>query len=488
MWQLRLPDCATWLALCLCLGLAGVCSVAEGDNGDGEVSGRQIEERDVMHGAFLKPPFTCAALSDPDIYAEGVMASMRQLVAGEPYWFFRTEVDLQQSFPLDAASRQAFAELVERLERRGVRLVVMLQPTRGLMHADALVSPWKERYSRAAARQSFLEKAQTLRSLGAMVVDMETVLTGKHEQEYFFRRDHHWTPYGAQVSARQVAKAMLADPGIDQLAEMTFETRPGILLRKMGTMNVAVKVVCGNAYNYQWVRGSVTVPKEGMDSADTLFGDVATPAIALVGTSNSDNRDDRYKNYNFQGFLQQYLSRDVVNFAMTGGGATGSLEDVLLSEAYQNGQFRYLIWELPVSYAIDDQSIWRQLLPEASGGCTDKTLLASDTVTLPISEADERAEVLANAGQHRRVTAGKSHLLLDMNFSANNLKEFYVLAYYDNGQREKIRIRRPARLDTGRFMLRLDPPGRQSNLLSVLLEFEQPVAEAMKVETSLCDY
>jgi alginate biosynthesis protein AlgX len=37
-------------------------------------------------------------------------------------------------------------------------------------------------------------------------------------------------------------------------------------------------------------------------------------------------------------------------------------------------------------------------------------------------------------------------------------------------------------------MLRLDPPGRQSNLLSVLLEFEQPVAEAMKVETSLCDY
>lgn len=488
MWQQRLPDCTRWLALCLCLGLASVSPAAGVNGGDGEVSDPQTKERDVMRGAFMKPPFTCAALSDPETYAEGSMTSMRQLVAGEPYWFFRTEVDLQQSFPLEPASREAFAELVARLEQRGVRLVVMLQPTRGLMHADALVSPWKERYSRAAARQSFLEKAQALRSLGAVVVDMEPVLTGKHEQEYFFRRDHHWTPYGADVSARQVAKAMLADPGIDQLAEMAFETRPAILLRKMGTMNMAVSMVCGNSYGFQWVRGSVTVPAEETDSADALFGDVATPAIALAGTSNSDNRDDRYKNYNFQGFLQQYLHRDVVNFAMTGGGATGSLEDLLLSEAYQKGQFRYLLWELPVSYALQDQITWRQLLAEASGGCADKTLLASETVTLPISEADERAEVLANAGQNRRVTAGKPHLLLDMNFSTTNLKEFYVLAYYDDGQREKIRIRRPARLDTGRFMLRLDPPGPQSNLLSVLLEFEQPVAATMEVETSLCDF
>ena len=488
MWQQRLPDIATRLALCLCLGLVGISSAAEADGGDGEVSEPQAKQRDVMRGAFLKPPFTCAALSDPETYAEGSMTNMRQLIAGEPYWFFRTEVDLQQSFPLDAASQQAFAELVERLAQRGVKLVLMLQPTRGLMHADALVSPWKERYSQAAARRSFLEKAQTLRSLGAVVVDMESVLASQHEQEYFFRRDHHWTPYGADVSARQVAEAMLADPGIDQLAEMAFETRPAILLRKLGTMNVAVSIVCGNAYGYQWVRGSVTVPAEGTDSADALFGDVATPAIALAGTSNSDNRDDRYKNYNFQGFLQQYLRRDVVNFAMTGGGATGSLEDLLLSEAYQDGQFRYLIWELPVNYALEDQTTWRQLLPEASGGCADKTLLASETVTLPVADVDERAEVLANAGQNRRVTAGKSHLLLDMNFSDSSFKEFYVLAYYDDGQREKIRIRRPARLDTGRFMLRLDPPGRQSNLLSVLLEFEQPVAAAMEVETSLCDY
>ncbi len=488
MWLRRLPEITRWALLCLCLGWQGSAWAAQAEPGQNGAEEEAPQQRDIMRGAFLQPPFTCEALADPATYAEGTMKSMSQLIAGEPYWFFRSDVDLQQSFPLDAASQQAFAELVDRLAQRGVKLVVMLQPTRGLMHADALVSPWKEQYSLAAARQSFLEKAQTLRALGAVVADMEPVLTADHEQEYFFRRDHHWTPYGADVSARQVAEAMQAEPGINDLPEVAFETRPDILLRKMGTMNVAVGIVCGNTYSFQWVRSSLTVPKDDTASADALFGDVAAPAIALVGTSNSDNREDRYKNYNFQGFLQQYLSRDVVNFAMTGGGATGSLEDLLLSDAYQSGQFRYLIWELPVSYALEEQEVWRQLLPEASGGCADQSLLASAKVTVPISKVDERVEVLANAGQYRRLTAGRQHLLLDMNFSDSNFKEFYVLAYYDDGQREKVRIRRPARLDNGRFMLRLDPPGRQSNLLSVLLEFEQPVPAAMEVETSLCDY
>ncbi|KGD63615.1 alginate biosynthesis protein AlgX [Alcanivorax nanhaiticus] len=487
MWQRRL-DMIRSVAACLLLAVGSV-AFAAGLTETSETSGDEgQQESRVMKGAFLQPPFTCAALSDPATYAEGAMTAMRELIAGKPFWFFRTEVDLQESFPMDEAAQQAFAELVDRLAQRGVRLVVMPQPTRGLMHAEELVSPWRARYSLAAARRSFLDKAQLLRALGAAVADMEPVLRGEHEQEYFFRRDHHWTPYGAQVSARQVAEVMLAEPGINEIPEVSYQTHPDILLRKMGTLNAAVAMVCGNSYGFQWVRGSITVPEEGTDSADALFGDVAAPAIALVGTSNSDNRDDRYKNYNFHGFLQQYLSRDVVNFAMTGGGATGSLQDLLLSEAFQSGQFRYLIWELPVNYPLEEQEVWRQLLPAASGGCSNRALLASQATTVPVSAVDDRIEVLANAGERRRLTAGKPHLLLEMNYSDSNFKDFYVLAYYDDGQREKIRIRRPARLDTGRFLLRLDPPSRHGNLLSVLLEFEQPQPVAMTVETALCDY
>ena len=90
-------------------------------------------------------------------------------------------------------------------------------------------------------------------------------------------------------------------------------------------------------------------------------------------------------------------------------------------------------------------------------------------------------EVLANAGKQRQQTAGQGSLILDLTFSHSALKDFYVLAYYDDGQREKVRIRRPGRLDTGRFTLRLDPPGNGSHLLSVLLQPKQPLATPHEV-------
>ncbi|EKF74407.1 alginate biosynthesis protein AlgX [Alcanivorax hongdengensis A-11-3] len=449
---------------------------------------REQQTEQLMHGAYLQAPYTCPALEDPQTYAQGTMAAMRQIVAGKRYWYFRTEVDLQSDFPFSDMSRQAFAELVQRLGARGIRLVMMLQPTRGLMQAEALIQPWRGQYPLYRARAAYLQKAQDMRSLGALVTDMAPVLKSPHEQDYFFRRDHHWTPYGARISAIQVAQVMRSDPGLDGIAARNFDTRPDILLRKMGTMNVAVNRLCGNSYGYQWVRGYATVPVDNADDADALFGDVAVPRIALVGTSNSDNRDDRYKNYNFQGFLQQYLHRDVVNYAMTGGGATGSLQDLLYSDAYRDGQFRYVIWELPVNYALEDPVEWRQILPAAGQGCRGRELLASGQAMLPVGGPDQRREVLANAGANRQATGERGALTLDMTFSSAALKDFYVLAYYDDGLREKVRVRRPARLDTGRFMLRLDPPQASSNLISVLLEPEQALTEPVQVESRLCAY
>ncbi|MCG8394334.1 MAG: hypothetical protein MI745_14745 [Pseudomonadales bacterium] len=472
----------------VCLWLLLVLPVVAAAQEQAAAEPEPSPQESLMRGAFLQPPFICDALADPATYADGTMASMRQLVAGKRYWYFRTEVDLQTQFPVSARTRENVRELVTLLSRRGIQLVVMLQPTRGLMHADELIQPWRGRYPLSAVRDAYLRKAETLRAQGVRVADMEPVLRSDHAREYFFRRDHHWTPYGAEVSARQVARVMLADPGIEALPRMAFETRPDILLRKLGTLNVAVSQVCGNAYGYQWVRGSVTVPAEGAASADALFGEVSVPSIALVGTSNSDNRDDRYKNYNFHGFLQQFLGRDVVNLAMTGGGATGALEDFLYSPSYAAGQFRYLIWELPVNYALGEPEVWRQLLPAAAGGCADRPRLARGAATLPVPGQDQRVEVLANAGKQRQQTAGQGSLILDLTFSHSALKDFYVLAYYDDGQREKVRIRRPGRLDTGRFTLRLDPPGNGSHLLSVLLQPKQPLATPLTVESALCDY
>ena len=182
----------------------------------------------------------------------------------------------------------------------------------------------------------------------------------------------------------------------------------------------------------------------------------------MIGTSNSDNRDERYKNYNFHGFLQQYLSRDVVNFAMTGGGAMGALQEFLHSPAYQEEQFRYLVWELPVNFDLEEPEVWREVLPAAAGGCRDRSAYATGAVTLPVSERDQRVEVLANAGERRRQTAGRGSMTLDVTFSDSAFRHFYVLARTTASGKRYVFAARQDWIQ-GALPLRLDPPSQDAN-------------------------
>ena len=76
------------------------------------------------------------------------MASMRQLIAGKEFWPFRTEVDLQQRFAVIIGQKCVWQLVAVALAERDVQLVVMLQSTLGLMHADELVQPWRGRATR----------------------------------------------------------------------------------------------------------------------------------------------------------------------------------------------------------------------------------------------------------------------------------------------------------------------------------------------------
>ena len=79
------------------LALSGLAQAAASAETESSLAEQQAQ---LMKGAYLEPPFVCNALADPQLYADGAMASMRQLIAGKEFWFFRTEVDLQQRFPL----------------------------------------------------------------------------------------------------------------------------------------------------------------------------------------------------------------------------------------------------------------------------------------------------------------------------------------------------------------------------------------------------
>jgi hypothetical protein len=84
-----------------------------------------------------------------------------------------------------------------------------------------------------------------------------------------------------------------------------------------------------------------------------LFGDAAVPVV-LTGTSYSQRG-------NFHGYLQQALSRKVLNVSKDGGGFLQATTQYLKDEAFTSAPPTVLVWELPERFLyrpISEEAGW----------------------------------------------------------------------------------------------------------------------------------
>lgn len=434
----------------------------------------------------------CAALSDPEQYTEGTMKSMEMIVPGRDNWLFRSSFDLAETFGIPPDSLASFRELVSKLQSRGISLAIVVQPTRGLMHVDKVIQA-RAPFNHARARASLARFLDQLRQNGVITPDILTLVDEPPAEDYFFRRDHHWTPAGARATARVAAGAIRQTPVHASLTSKAYVTAKSIIIPKDGTMNTALKHVCGNNFGMQFVQGYQTVP--AANDASALFGEASAPEVVLLGTSNSANREDERKTFNFAGFLQEYLAIEILNYGLQGSGQDGSFIQYLHSPDYDpSNPPKLIIWELPANYRLDDPLMYRQLIPALSGQCTADRARLSQTTPLPAQPDAEdenrrrRVEVLSNTGRNRAELTGFEGYL-DLRFSDPALKEFYVIVYYDNGERDKVWYRRPGIVNGGQYFLSLSraPQHRSANVLSVFVEPTQAVTAASTLELKLCD-
>lgn len=428
----------------------------------------------------------CPGLSDPKNYAEGIMKSLDTLAPGKDKWLFRSAVDLANDFGMPQAMRPEFARLMATFAAKNIRVAIAVQPTRGLMHRDKIRPDSAYGFDFAVARHNLAGYIEQLRQGGALVPDIMPLVDNPPEQEYFFRRDHHWTPSGAEATARIVADRIIADPVYPQLSKKQFRTDPGVMIPKDGTMSRGLKRICGNNFGFQYVRGFQTIPVDA--GADALFDDSAAEVV-LIGTSNSANREEETKNYNFEGFLKEYLSVDILNYALPGAGQDGSLIQYLHSSDYDpEAPPKLIIWELPASFALETPLTYRQLIPAINGGCSHSPkVLASASHELPGLKTAERIELLSNAGQQRQDLKNLQGFL-EIRIADLNVKDFYIITYYDNGTRDKVWYRREGIVDGGLYYLELShaPEHRNANLLSVFMEPVAALETPTKVEVKLC--
>ncbi|GAA3967636.1 alginate O-acetyltransferase AlgX-related protein [Allohahella marinimesophila] len=432
----------------------------------------------------------CDGLTDSSHYQEGVMKAMSQIAPGHDNWLFRSDFDLSNDFGIPDDMVPQFRRLIAALKNLGIEVAMVVQPTRGMLHADKVREDKRYGFAPDLARMKLTHFLAQLQEAGAIVPDVTRLLDMPKTEDYFFRRDHHWTPFGARVTAELTVEALLAHPVYEDLAEKQFVTESVTKIAKDGTMNRALRQICGNNYGFQYVQGYQTVPA-AEDGADALFGDSGDPEVVLIGTSNSAARDEAFKNYNFEGFLKQGLSVDMLNYALPGAGQDGSLLNYLLSEDYDpEAPPKLIIWEHPANWRLEDPLMYRELLPAIVGGCAlNKKLVEPLTTALPAMAAGTRVELYANAGRQQKDFTNQQGFI-ELNFSDANIRDFYVITYYDNGMRDKVWYRRSAAVSGGRYLLELstDATVRGANLLSVFLEPSEPFATDASVEFQLCGY
>ncbi|WP_010221867.1 alginate O-acetyltransferase AlgX-related protein [Pseudomonas donghuensis] len=428
----------------------------------------------------------CPGLSNPQNYAEGRMKLMREIVPAKDRWLFRSAVDLTNDFGIPAPMRAEFARLMAAFRQQGIHVAMAVQPTRGLMHRDKLYADKLHGFDFARASSNLESYLQQLRAAGAVVPPLMQLVHTPPKGEFFFRRDHHWTPAGAEATARLVAEEVRRQPFYAQLSKKRYRTEPGVMVPKDGTLNLALSYICGNNYGFQYVRGYQTIPEA--DGADALFDDAPDPEVILVGDSNAAAREDESKQFNFDGYLKQYLEVDILNYALPGVGQDGSLLEYLLSENYKpKAPPKLIIWELPANYPLESESMYRQLIPAVKGGCPVSTEVLANRVQRPPLRVNERIELLSNAGDGRK-QLGNGQGFLDIRISDKNVKDFYLIVYYDNGARDKVWFRREAVVTGGQYYLELSRAKEfaGANLLSVFMEPTKPGTAATQVETRVC--
>ena len=209
-------------------------------------------------------------------------------------------------------------QLRDAFKSRGVELVMVYQPTRGLVNRSKLKPEDRGRFNYDLALRNYRQALARFEQVGLSVPDLSPLTDEQQEHPFYFRRDQHWTPYGAERTARLVAETVKRIPAFETIEKKEFVSQRIGLMGKTGTMQKVASQLCGTTYAPQYIDQFATEPKAESGS-DELFGDSTPPQITLVGTSHSG------PNYNFGGFLEEHIGADVLNVAFPGSGLEGSM-------------------------------------------------------------------------------------------------------------------------------------------------------------------
>lgn len=423
----------------------------------------------------------CPQARDPANYNTRFLKVVKTLVDGSDDWLFRTASDFRQNFGPDRQHLAQLKQLVHLLKAQEVALALFYIPTRGLLHPDKIVDAAGVGFDWELAKNNYLAALTGFAQAGIIVPDMQTLLAGA-PADFYFRRDHHWSPEGARASAKILSDRIKAHPVYDSLPKVAFISRKSGMLRRNGQFQVAAKLLCGFDYPSQFVEAYTT--ERADSSADSLFGDETDPDVVLLGTSNSKSRQD----FNFAGFLTEYLAVDIFNEAVEGGGFDGSILQYLQSSLFHEDKPKLIIWELPSYYDFNDTLFFRRARALTQNGCAEQKPLLSDSRSLKPGSN----EILFNGGGEVKDLRG-GNLIVDLTFDNPAFAELTLDVWYINGRKESLRMSNAdSSGGSSRYVFELNSDADWNKLLymSMDVHLDSQLPETLmpkRVEAKLCN-
>lgn len=268
-------------------------------------------------------------------------------IEGQDGVFYRILADLRMRHPMEDAVVEQMGVLSDTLAAEGTTLIYVTVPTKSQAMPQFLPpSAADYTFDSTTATLVYEDIITRLTAQGVLAPDILAALSDPEPGSLpFFKADFHWTPEGARLAAKATGAMMMAQPFYDDLIVSEYRTTELAQTSAFSTMRRALQAYCINelprveavAYKTEMVAGQD-------EKVSDIFADGDDPEqVVLVGTSFSDAPLS-----NFAGFLSEYSSLDVVNYAITGGNQFGAMTSYLTSRDFADNPPRFLIWENPI--------------------------------------------------------------------------------------------------------------------------------------------
>ncbi|WP_165610497.1 alginate O-acetyltransferase AlgX-related protein [Cognatishimia maritima] len=375
--------------------------------------------------------------------------------------------------------RQSAIDVLAEIRRRladdfGATLVIANAPQRGIF------VPFLDEVEKEDARAIYREMLGQLNSAGIITPDADEILTSDIAQgdSFYFPRDTHWTPEGAGVVARSLAKALQNAGKIDVSDDEPRYIFGDFELETFkGTFNNSIEEICGiePPEHEMMVPNVVPVAHSTEELADQLFGDPAlgdSKKIVLLGTSfGNSSGGDRFR---WAAQLEHALQNKVENLSLTGGLTVTAFE----AYAYRDlapGSADIVIWEFPAVYVSNwIEYDFRQILGAIAGECSAET--ESHALSF---EAGSDAEIRFEKPLPLQET-------VSLDFTDFEIGSMQLLLQDENGKKYTQRIRRRDRFpgNARTTIWRTSTHGLSGELIGIRIE---NLDSDLEGELKICD-